>query len=102
MRVLAGADNLTGSTPSFDDRTLGRSKPITPVPFGTNRTASQVTHKLNPPLVYCMPMRKRSHRVIGYIRVSTEEQSQSGLGLADQRAVIESEAKRRAWDDLLV
>src|SRR4051794_40160464 len=47
-------------------------------------------------------MKHRSARVIGYIRVSTEEQSQSGLGLADQRTVIESEAKRRGWDDLLV
>lgn len=47
-------------------------------------------------------MKTRSQRVIGYIRVSTEEQSQSGLGLADQRAVIEAEAKRRGWEDVLV
>lgn len=47
-------------------------------------------------------MRSRSQRVIAYLRVSTEERSQSGLGLADQRQVIEHEAKRRGWDDLLV
>lgn len=47
-------------------------------------------------------MRKRSQRVVGYVRVSTEEQSQSGLGLADQRAIIEAEAKRRGWDDFIL
>lgn len=43
------------------------------------------------------PVRKRSNAVIGYLRVSTEEQALSGLGLADQRAVIEREAGRRDW-----
>ena len=38
--------------------------------------------------------------VIGYVRVSTDEQSISGLGLADQRALIDIEATRRGWDDL--
>lgn len=38
--------------------------------------------------------------VIGYLRVSTEEQSISGLGLADQRSLIQTEASRRGWDDL--
>jgi DNA invertase Pin-like site-specific DNA recombinase len=46
-------------------------------------------------------MRKpRSTKVIGYLRVSTEEQAMSGLGLADQRAVIGAEAFRRGWDDI--
>lgn len=45
-------------------------------------------------------MAKRSDKVIGYLRVSTEEQKDSGLGLADQRVVIESEAARREWADL--
>lgn len=34
---------------------------------------------------------------IGYTRVSTEEQADSGLGLAAQNAAILAEAKRRGW-----
>jgi DNA invertase Pin-like site-specific DNA recombinase len=34
---------------------------------------------------------------IGYIRVSTSEQGQSGAGLAAQRAAILTEAERRGW-----
>lgn len=35
--------------------------------------------------------------VIGYLRVSTSEQADSGLGLAAQRATIAAEAERRGW-----
>jgi DNA invertase Pin-like site-specific DNA recombinase len=35
--------------------------------------------------------------VIGYIRVSTEEQASSGAGLLAQRAAILAEAERRGW-----
>lgn len=35
--------------------------------------------------------------VVGYLRVSTEEQALSGAGLAAQRATIEAEATRRGW-----
>jgi DNA invertase Pin-like site-specific DNA recombinase len=45
-------------------------------------------------------MKQRSNRVIAYTRVSTEEQAVSGLGLADQRAVIATEAARRGWEDV--
>ncbi len=45
-------------------------------------------------------MKRRSDKVIGYLRVSTEEQAVSGLGLADQRAVIAAEAERRSWADI--
>lgn len=38
-----------------------------------------------------------TQRVIGYTRVSTEEQSVSGAGLAAQRATIEDECTRRGW-----
>jgi DNA invertase Pin-like site-specific DNA recombinase len=37
-------------------------------------------------------------RVIGYLRVSTEEQAASGLGLGAQRARIGSEAVHRGWE----
>ncbi|MDP9223740.1 MAG: recombinase family protein [Actinomycetota bacterium] len=35
--------------------------------------------------------------VVGYIRVSTDEQAQSGAGMEAQRVAIEAEAKRRGW-----
>lgn len=35
--------------------------------------------------------------VIGYVRVSTEEQGATGLGLDDQRQTIALEAERRGW-----
>lgn len=49
--------------------------------------------------------KRREHEelgVIGYLRVSTEDQSVSGLGLADQQAVVEAEAGRRGWNNLLL
>lgn len=37
-------------------------------------------------------------RVLGYVRVSTEEQRSSGAGLAAQKAAIEAECRRRGWE----
>lgn len=37
-------------------------------------------------------------RVVGYIRVSTDEQSASGAGLDAQKHAIRAEAARRGWD----
>jgi DNA invertase Pin-like site-specific DNA recombinase len=45
-------------------------------------------------------MKQRSNRVIAYVRVSSEEQAVSGLGLADQRATIQRAAQLREWTDL--
>ncbi len=36
--------------------------------------------------------------VVGYVRCSTAEQADSGLGLAAQRAAIDAEASRRGWN----
>lgn len=40
--------------------------------------------------------------VVGYIRVSTDEQAASGLGLGAQRSAIAGEARRRGWELLRV
>lgn len=37
-------------------------------------------------------------RMIGYLRVSTDEQARTGYGLPKQRRNIGAEAKRRGWD----
>lgn len=42
----------------------------------------------------------RSKTVIAYLRVSTEEQAVSGLGLEGQRTMLQAEAERRGWDDV--
>src|SRR6059058_3829787 len=36
-------------------------------------------------------------QVLGYVRVSTDEQSSSGAGLEAQRQAIVSECERRGW-----
>jgi DNA invertase Pin-like site-specific DNA recombinase len=35
--------------------------------------------------------------VVGYLRVSTDEQADSGLGLAAQKAAVSAEIERRGW-----
>lgn len=37
-------------------------------------------------------------RAVGYVRVSTSDQVESGAGLAAQRAAIEAEVDRRGWE----
>ncbi len=36
-------------------------------------------------------------RMVGYVRVSTDDQADSGLGLAAQRVAVTAEAERRGW-----
>jgi DNA invertase Pin-like site-specific DNA recombinase len=52
-------------------------------------------HTPNDRLVYAFTV---STRVVGYIRVSTDEQSASGAGLDAQRQAIAAEAARRGWE----
>jgi DNA invertase Pin-like site-specific DNA recombinase len=37
-------------------------------------------------------------KVVGYVRVSTDEQADSGAGLSAQRTSIEAECQRRGWE----
>lgn len=37
-------------------------------------------------------------QAIGYVRVSTEEQGDSGLGLSSQKSTIQLEVQRRGWE----
>lgn len=59
---------------------------------------------LNERLVYIALMRRARTRrtgtetVVGYCRVSTAEQADSGLGLEAQRQAIRSECERRGWE----
>lgn len=40
--------------------------------------------------------------MVGYIRVSTDDQADSGLGLAAQRAAVTAESERRGWTLLAI
>jgi DNA invertase Pin-like site-specific DNA recombinase len=41
-------------------------------------------------------------RVLGYVRVSTEEQGQSGAGIEAQKSAILKEAQSRGWEQLTI
>ena len=45
-------------------------------------------------------VKQRATKVIACLRVSTDEQSVSGLGLADQRGTIERAVQSRGWADV--
>lgn len=58
-------------------------------------------------MLYTVGMARRARTtkiagVVGYVRVSTDEQAVSGLGLAAQEAAIRSECERRGLDLLAV
>lgn len=50
-------------------------------------------------LVYTpgMATTTNSPRMVGYLRVSTDQQADSGLGIEAQRSAISAEAERRGW-----
>lgn len=85
LQVFAGGPLLAG-LPTLSHKLFGKGR------------------ALSGRLAYSRGMAKRrmqSETVIAYTRVSTEEQAVSGLGLADQRGVIDAEAKRRGWTDVV-
>ena len=45
--------------------------------------------------------KSKNQTVIAYSRVSTEEQSVSGLGLDAQRSALEAEVARRGWEEVV-
>lgn len=54
--------------------------------------------KENVRIVYTLVVAVSSDKpVIAYVRVSTEEQALSGLGLDAQRNILTTEAERRGW-----
>lgn len=59
------------------------------------RRTNRVVHQTN---IWCTV--RLVNRVLAYVRVSTEEQTGSGAGLAAQRRAILSEAARRGWDEV--
>lgn len=72
----------------------------------TNQLNMNVLHRefqvrvifvIQTPYTYAM-QHLEPKNIIGYLRVSTEEQARSGLGMDAQRSRIEDEAKRRGWD----
>lgn len=64
-----------------------------------------VVHWDQPPKVYSNALRNSARlgetvQAIGYLRVSTDQQGESGAGLEAQQAAIGAEAGRRGWEDL--
>jgi DNA invertase Pin-like site-specific DNA recombinase len=72
-----------------------------------DRAVADVRHTTKGPLQYDRSISKRMKnpmstapdavRAVGYRRVSTIEQADSGAGLASQQTIIEAEAIRRGW-----
>lgn len=89
---------IRGSAES-DRGTQGRLQRLSTPGLGVPKTV--LSYKLHP----CGPPPRTVADpavVVGYTRVSTDEQAVSGLGLAAQRAAIETECARRNWTLLAI
>ena len=91
--IASGARGNSHGAAPWDKRTFARNRPRT-TPRGRQDDAA--SRRQRP--VVPTPGVQGAITALGYVRVSTDEQSASGAGLAAQRAAIEAEAARRGWE----